>query len=258
MSPVEKTFPEVPSSEAKRVRVWVRVLIVVSTLSALASAWVGIYKRFNPELPYKTAQRLADDPMSVTRHVRINGVDLWIPVPYFMSGHTPAVVPQKDVLLVVTYPEYEPLRKTEHELWLEDEWIAQHIRWLIQDASKMISREQKAAVAMSATKATVFHGMQYGLKFYSRPDGVKSGRPELWFEGSESKPDSLIMCSVILTPRSHPQCDLNVWADGFWYHISFDKTLLPDWRHIKTRILTISRSFLRNTSQSSTSSNNGE
>src|SRR5881392_3857844 len=105
---MDRKSPPLSAREVKRLRFWVRVFLIASIVGGFHHAWVGIYKRYNPDSPYVQAQRISNNPMAVTRHVRINGRDLWIPVPYLDSGIS-RELDQKAILLVTSYPEFEPL-----------------------------------------------------------------------------------------------------------------------------------------------------
>jgi len=136
-----RTEPQLPSTKQLRgLRLYVTLVLVLGVVGAFG-ALNRFYRQHNPEAPYQVARRMADDPMSVVRHVRINGVDLKIPVPYFFS-RIPADGDQDTVLLATLYPNFQPLTETSTELWRKGEWY-RSVRWLIQDGSRMITLERQ-------------------------------------------------------------------------------------------------------------------
>jgi hypothetical protein len=240
--------------DAKKLRRILRVLTVVLIVSGVVGALFGVYKRFNPDLPYVQALENSESLTSVVRHIRINGVDLWVPVAYFKTM-IPPPGEQDAALLITLHPEFEPLKESQARIWEKGEWH-RHVMILILSLSGKKTINELFTSLSQAFDATELQGIEYGLNAYSQPKGIVNAR-ELWLEGDESAPVSLIVCSKQEGETSHPQCTHYIKHAQLEYNISYDKKLLPHWREIrdKTNDL-ISRFKLPPPSESSTHNSN--
>lgn len=229
--------------EMKRLRRWVWIFVAVSVVVGIAHSCNGIYKRFNPDSPYVQAKRAADDPMALTRHVRINGVDLRIPIPYFES-RIPGEGEQTDALLQTMYPGFGPLRESRRAIRERGEWY-RNVRWLIQDSSKRKNIDELLPSAMQSNDATGFVRVEHGLHYYTQPEGVKNSH-EMWIEGDLQNPVSFITCSK-QDQINVPQCAHLVWQGRLFYRISYDRRMLAEWQAIRAGILGLTADFTRTT-----------
>jgi hypothetical protein len=172
-------------------------------------------------------------------HVIINETDLWIDGDYFDSV-VPSSIKSKDVLLRVTYPQFDPVGSASPSIMGVHPY---YIRWLIQDASVMKSLSEAYASQKRSLQADDFIGIQYELARFSQPNNKKNDGGDLWVEGSKDMPDSFIRCSKKHSEITKPQCSHYVWADGFLYDIGYDKNLLPYWKEIKENIFSLTQNF---------------
>lgn len=242
--------------DSAQLRKLLLVFTVILIVGGLAGAWVGFYKRFNPDLPYEQAGKISKDRMAVTRHQQVNGVDLQIPIPYFKTS-IPSEGKTRDVLLIVMYPEFEPLKERPQKLWEQGKWDDKVVILFGDPTGRKTPPEVYTSLARSFS-ASEFNGEQHGLRYYSQPAGVENDGGELWIEPSDSHVASVINCGKIVSPRSNPQCSLHALQGGLWYDIGFDKDLLPHWKDIKDQSVALVESFKRKPASASSTSNNNQ
>lgn len=234
--------------DIKRLRFWVWVFVIISVLGAV-KACDRFYRQHNPELPYKQAQKQSRDPMRVVRHQIVNGQDLWIPVPYFMHFAPPDGV-TKDVLLVVMYPDLNPITENYTKLWKEGKWV-NNVMILFGDRTGRRDMQYMYESFVRGFHATKFVGNIHGLEFYTEPG--EGTRGDLYLVKRGQQLDSFIECGEDTV--SHAQCTHWIWDKSFIYRISFDKQLLPYWLMIRDKSMALINSFKRNPESQSIDSN---
>lgn len=248
---MNKELPQVSDQGTRRLKWTVRIFFWLTIFSMLCGAWVGFYKTYNPTLPMNEAQRRAQDPMTVTRHLVSNGQHLVIPVPYFKT-RIPPNGETKDVLLIVMYPDFSPLKETPQVLWEKGLWDEKIVILLMsRDGRQTLSHMYESF--KNNLKATEHVSNPYGLEFYTEPrDGT---RGDLYLEKRSGELLSLIECSEDRTVPN-PQCTHWVWGQHFIYHIRFDKDLLPHWHDIQKKSVALIESFKRDPATLDYTSNN--
>jgi hypothetical protein len=229
-----------PEGQLKALRKLITILVFVVIVGGAFATVKANYRRYNPDPLQSSEVRNARDPMQVVRNVTVGGQKLTIPIPYFHSIISPEGS-EGDVLLAVSYPEFEPL--TKHHRRQVRSFL--HVRLLLKSPAEMRNlqdihdRRKRSVGALGKTDTT------NGLPRYVPADRLKDEIYPVDGEGDAVK--GFIECtSSIHYPTistRNPQCQYKTERNGIHYKVSFDKDLLGDFRRIQTEIFSIIDSF---------------
>lgn len=233
----------------KRLVFFAWCFIILMTVTSLFEGFGILFKRFHPESPAEQAKRLFVDPSKITKHIRINDIDLDIPVSYF-DFMVPRETEDVTVLLNFMYPEMTPVTKSNKEL-REEGLHLYSFSYMIKDPRFFKEISVMAEFFLQNTHRTVMTGTEFGLEIYNPEEEKGSGRlvPRLYRENGQVK--GIIMCSekyvigVENSDHREPWCTQYFLDQGLINIVSFPQKLLSQWREIKKKTVDMISGFHR-------------
>lgn len=239
MSDKDNLPPPPSASQMKALRHFTIVMCVLMTISGILGVMNGVYRRYNPELPYDIAKRVADNPAAVVRNMTVNGVRLHIPVPYFKTFAPPSGV-HGQVYLVAMYPEFSFITEDYGDLFDTGEW-RQRVTLMVHSPTGRIPLSQIKENRRKQAKAEDVVGNIYGLDRYKiNTDG--SG--EIFAIPGSKNDAEFITCGFASNP--HALCEMWFEHAGFQVDVGFFRDLLEHWDDIKAKSIVLIDSFIIN------------
>jgi hypothetical protein len=231
---------DLPAGQIRALRKFITIMVIVVIVGGALATMKATYLRYNLNPLLTQEARTARDPMQIVRHVTVGGQNLTIPIPYFHSAISPEGS-EGDVLLAVSYPEFEPL--TKHHRKQVRSFL--HVRMLLKSPAQMRNlqdihdRRKRSVGALDQTDTT------NGLPRYVPTDRLKD---EIYpVDGDRAAIKGFIECTssihLPIVSTRNPQCQYRTERNGIHYKVSFDKDLLGDFRRIQTEVFSIIDSF---------------
>lgn len=171
------------------------------------------------------------------QHVRIAGVDLWIPNNYKMGSYPNKGVDQPAVLIQVLLPNFEP--RTEENI----DGFTKGLGWgnrshiMIKDISQWVTPAFFLNKVFENHPSLKLLAPEYELVHYRSPDpndGIV--HYEVYLEGTRDDFSSYILCEPLV---EKPGCYHHFSVDGMYIKISYAKIFLPQWKDIQNKFLNL-------------------
>lgn len=187
-----------------------------------------------------------EDAYTITKHVRVSGVDYDIPTGYFRSkGYTEA----KSIYLNIMWPDFSPLPRSERYIFRKGQQ-EQIIRLTASAPMTMISLEKVAQMYKKTTHRTILAGHQFDLEFYDLFDRKEIGQGELHIGRDEN--DQIIAVlncgddyfTINGKPsKNNPSCTHYFNDRQLTYKITYAKLYLKDWKEIQQKTQALFKEF---------------
>lgn len=172
---------------------------------------------------------------------KIGGEEYFVPKAYFILKSKGKPV-EDSIYVRAMYPHFEPRNKSERELRREGEWF-RSVRIL----ASLVPKPNLEAFLNSRikfTNATYKKGKIYGLIHRTAPPDNQNDHGDLFIENENGEFVSFIGCTKKHSSSSVPQCEHFItYKHQFSLNISYDKKLLPHWKHIKQQTFALLKSF---------------
>ncbi|MGB3540074.1 MAG: hypothetical protein WBA42_18120 [Mesorhizobium sp.] len=169
----------------------------------------------------------------------LGGTNLYIPRPYLDAPNTG--IDPKSILLQAWYPGDGLMPSDARARWRRLGW-SKNVRILIHWDVPHSSIKAWTAAAIKLQQATKAEGSEFGLLHMTQPSGAMQDHFEIWIEGSEAEPMSMISCADKQVARS-PQCIHYFNIGAYEIQAHYDARLLPEWKTIQTHISHLFKSF---------------
>lgn len=175
------------------------------------------------------------------QHVRIAGVNLWVPNNYKMGSYPQKGVEQPAILLQVLLPNFEPKTEQNIEGFTKGTGWGNRSHIQIQDISQWVTPAVVLDKVFENHPSFELLEPEYGLAHYRSPDpndGII--HYEVFLEGTKDDFSSYILCEPL---AENPGCEHHFAIDGIYIEINYAKVFLPQWQGIETKFLNLLTKF---------------
>ena len=175
-------------------------------------------------------------------HARFGQVDLYIPKEYVKFRHTS--IGTDSMLLQAWYPGAAPVPSNDStELLKQGVWW-KNVRILISlRPDESIPFAEATQGTLRFLKATEFVGNEFGLVHYTQPHNGNKDLYDVWLERSNGSISSRITCLDKLAEIDKPNCKHYFFRGPFSLSVSYDRSLLPEWKTISRNVQGLFDSF---------------
>ena len=172
-------------------------------------------------------------------HRQIMGKDFYIPHAYVDMPYTS--IGNKSALLQAYYPGDMPVPGDANDLWKKGEWY-KNVRTLMSYVPKPSIERSYQGIVVDLRHATKVVKTEYGLIHQTQPENQVQDFDDFWIESETGKIKSYISCGEA-SVQNAPQYSHHFYIDHFYFQISYDKRLLPEWKTIHEHVVAMFKSF---------------
>jgi hypothetical protein len=171
---------------------------------------------------------------------------LLVPANYLASAIRSRSI-QKDMSLKVFWPKYEPLTKENRQALSGSAGRGRELLIRVTDTTTTTSLEFRFQAARGKTVGdnplveTVAE-TEIGLRKFEPADRKKFPFDQEVYATKDSEELVFVTCSMDGSVP-YPSCEENFANDGYLYHVTYRKTLLPNWREIREGSIALISSF---------------
>lgn len=221
-----------PERDAKRLRLWVWIVVVLGVVSVFA-ALDRFHKQHNPN---PTNAHISSTDV---RSVMVHDVGFRIPRAFF---HPQAVKTDNSMdttmLLSVELPNIGPQKLPARE-YFKMEGPHKLTNILVEsplnpNGTSRMPLKQRLSHFAESYKTTEQGPSHHGLTYLKRAANVRMDRDEIFYEGTKDDPMTVLFCGEIPSYVPYPNCRMQFNYSALIIQISFRRAdWLPQWRDIK-------------------------
>ena len=176
------------------------------------------------------------------RHVRIAGVDLWIPRNYKMGSYNDSNIDQRNVLLQLLLPDFEPRTEKNIKGFTEGTGFGDRLRILLDDFSQTadinLRYEKRLEVSGPFEPIENLYGFDETFKS-SDPDGYGVIQAaEFYVKKNENGIQTYVACRIGRRVADQGCQHLFVYS-SILLKISYSSRYLPDWKKLETQAIAL-------------------
>lgn len=174
------------------------------------------------------------------RHVRIAGIDLWIPKNYNMGSYDNNEFDQQSVLLQLLLPNFEPRTEKNIKEFIEGRGHGDRMQILLNDFAQTtdINYRYKKSVEMSAPHEPMENLYGFDEAFRSvHPDQVIMGA-EFYVKRDDQNIKTYIRCRIGRTVKNQG-CQHHLVYKNLLLSVTYSSRYLPDWKAIEVKAVAL-------------------
>ena len=174
------------------------------------------------------------------RHVRMAGMDLWIPDNYKLGSYDDSKLDQQSVLLQLLLPNFEPRTKDNLSGFTEGRGHGNRMQIMLNDFYKTTDINYSYLKTFERTKPHELIENLYGFDESFRsiyPDQVILGS-EFYVKRDGQNVKTYITCRIGRTVKDQG-CQHHFAYKGILLSITYSSRYLPDWKMIEAKAVTL-------------------